>query len=127
MLPKPTELKVNASTLRLSWTLSTLSLQDHQVYLPTTSYIIELAGGNCPANGSNVYKFEVTQHSNISNTSYYDEKLPSELLNQLHSGANYSLRIKGYHMNFTSNFSEPDRFTTIPKGEYIITFLDYNY
>lgn len=115
-------MKVNASTLRLSWTLSTLSLQDHQVYLPTTSYIIELAGGNCLVNGSKIYKFEVTQHSNINNISYYDEKLPLELMNQLHSGANYSLRIKGYRVNIMSNFSEPDRFTTIPKG----IFLDYN-
>ena len=84
-------------------------LQDHQIYLPIRSYIVEVTGGNCPSNES-IHELEVTQHNNNET---------SLLLGlQLHSGANYSLRLKALndHVNITSNFSEAVNFNTLPKG-----------
>lgn len=112
VLPKPVGLRIDGNTFMLSWTLQNSSiLLEHQVFSPVRNYAIELTGGNCPLSEPVIHEL---QHN------YNEISLLSIL--QLHSGANYSLRIKalGYHINFTSNFSKPVNFTTMPRGTTII-------
>ena len=116
VLPKPTRVIVDASTLRLSWTLQNSSTLQDQIFSSVWRYVIELTGGNCPSNGSIIRELEVSQHN------HKETLLLSGLQIELNSGASYLLRMKalGYYTNFTSNFSEPAHFTTMPEGIIII-------
>lgn len=75
-----------------------------------------MTGGNCPGNES--IQREMLSNSEVS---HHHTFLLSRF--DIHSGANYSVRMKGmsYLANDTSNFSfsEPENFTTPEKGVYI--------
>lgn len=112
-------LAINETTGIISWTSTPQSTVDsddtHIVYSQITGYTIQISGGNCLKDDPITISTTSTEFLLQSDSECQDL---SDTGTRIHSGANYSVRVKSlnHHTNTESNFSNPEFVSTQAKG-----------
>lgn len=113
---------VNETTGDISWTLTkNVSSSDDStvVYIQAMGYTIEISGGNCLKDDP--IKMNITRTKyRIQPDSECQDSIDAD--NRLHSGANYTIRIKALNhaTNTAGDFSDPKWISTTTRGSIII-------